>query len=88
VRREVEGDNVLLLAELFKLGREVALMVVKDDHAIYILPPYACMPVEVLNPVYSCLVVCPAVRGGFNNLGRREVSVGVSGDKVVFALYD
>ncbi len=45
--REAKGDNVLLLAELLKLDRDVALMTVKDDHAIYPLPSYVCMPVEV-----------------------------------------
>ncbi len=63
-------------------------MAVKDDYMIYTFPLYAYMPVEMLNPVYSCLIVCPAVREGFNNPGRWEVNVGVSRDKMVFVLYD
>ncbi len=66
----------------------MAFIAVKDDYTIYTLPPYTYISVEVLNPIYNCLVVCPAVRGRFNNPKKREVSIGVLGDKVVFALYD
>ena len=38
--REAEGNNVLLLVELLKLGRDVALIAVKDNYTIYPLPLY------------------------------------------------
>ncbi len=55
---------------------------------MYPLPPGFCMLVEVLNLVHSCLIVCQAIWGGFNNPRGREVGVSVPGGKVVFALYD
>ncbi len=42
----------------------------------------------MLNPIYNYLVVYPAVQRGFNNLGKREINIDISEDKVVFTLYD
>jgi len=50
VCREAEGNNVLLLAELLKLDRIVALVTIKDNHPKSALSPHNSMLVEVLDP--------------------------------------
>jgi len=49
--RETEGNNGIVLIELLELGREVALMAVKDKHAIYTFPLGIRRLIEVLNPI-------------------------------------
>ena len=49
--RETEGDNSVVLAELLELGREVALMAIKNKHIIYTLLLGIYRLVEVLNPI-------------------------------------
>ena len=61
VYKKTKSNNVLLFVKTFKLGREMALMAVQNDHPIYPLPPDLYMLVEMLNPIYNRLVVCPAV---------------------------
>ena len=61
VRREAEGNDVLLLAELLERGRLVAQVAVQDDHPIYTLPSYGSMLVEILDPIQSRIIVRPAV---------------------------
>jgi hypothetical protein len=50
VRREAKGDNVVLLAEVFEFGGEVAFVTIKNNHPIDPLLPGLCMLVEMLNP--------------------------------------
>jgi len=47
--RKIEGDNGVVLVELLELGREVALIAVKNKHVIYTLLLGVCRLVEVLN---------------------------------------
>jgi len=51
VRREAKGDNVVLLAVLFELGRYVTLMAIEDNHPIDPSLPGPCMRIEVLDPL-------------------------------------
>jgi len=51
VGRETEGNNGMVLAELLEFSRDVALIAVKDEHAIYALSSSVRRLVEVLNPI-------------------------------------
>jgi len=46
---EIEGNNGVVFVELLELGREVALVAVKDNYAICTLSLGVCVPMEVLN---------------------------------------
>ena len=48
--RKAEGNNVLLLAEFFKLDQIVALITIKDNHPESTLLLHNSMLVEVLDP--------------------------------------
>jgi hypothetical protein len=48
VRRYVERVDIILLAELLKLKRMVALMAVKDEQATYTNNASLCISIKVL----------------------------------------
>jgi len=51
IGRKIEGNNGIVLTELLELGREVALIAVKNKHVIYTLLLGIYRLVEVLNPI-------------------------------------
>jgi len=51
IGRKIEGNNGIVLIELLELSREVALIAIKNKHAIYTLLLGVCRLIEVLNPI-------------------------------------
>jgi len=51
IGRKTEGNNGVVLTELLELSGEVALIAIKNKHAIYTLPLGVYRLVEVLNPI-------------------------------------
>ena len=86
--KEAKGNNVLLFTKLFELGRKIAFIAVKDNHTIYPLSPYSNILVEMLNPIYSCLIIGLAIWRSLDHLKRREVSVDIPKGKIIGTLYN
>lgn len=61
VRRHVEGDNLVILAELIKLWRCVAAMSIKDKQSIRPCCTRLRVSVKVLYPLKAKLVSCPSI---------------------------
>jgi hypothetical protein len=61
VRRHVESNNLVILAELIKLWRSMALMTVKNKESIRALCTRLCVSVEVLHLLKAKLVGCLSI---------------------------
>jgi hypothetical protein len=61
VRRHTESNNLVILAELIKLWRSIALMTVKDKESIRALCTGLCVSIKVLHPLKAKLVSCPSI---------------------------
>lgn len=58
MRRETEGNDVMILTIGIKIDRQMAFM---SKHSITTLCPRSSMLVKVLNPIQVRLVVCPPI---------------------------
>ena len=51
MRRHIERNNVVLLAEELEFDRVVAFIAVKDQQPVFAFRTRRCMEVEVLDPI-------------------------------------
>ena len=61
VRRETEGDNVVLLAVCLKGVQQVTLMAIQDKHPPDTSSLLVCVFMEVLDPFHTRVIICPAI---------------------------
>ena len=61
MRRHTESDSLVIGAVLIELWRGVAAMAVENKQTIDSGCTSGCMLVEVLYPLYTKLVCCPAI---------------------------
>ena len=86
VCREAESDDILLLAVRLEGDRDVTLVAIQDKHSPDPLPPPLRILVEVLNPLHTSGIICPAACRSPNRLVAWEAAISVPRRKVVFAL--
>ena len=87
MRRHRERDDVLLFAESLEIGRNVALVPVDDQHSMCALYTRSSVFIEMPNPVQTCLIVGPSIRGRFNDPVAWYGAVGVPVREVVDAFH-
>ena len=73
MRRHAEHKYVILLAELLKLKRVVALMAIKDEQPTRPNHLAICMLNKVLQPVNSYLVSRPAIIADSDSPVARDI---------------
>lgn len=61
MRRHTESNNLVILTELIKLQRSVALIAIKDKESVRALRIRLCMSVKVLYLLKAKLVSCLSI---------------------------